>query len=55
MDFWKFCEKVSGCVGQKIVIQYCQLVYDMYMENKTVGEVAEAFKMALPPSYFKGN
>lgn len=41
MSFWKFCEKVSGFVGEELVLTYIRTVRVQWEANKTVGEVAD--------------
>ena len=44
MSFWCFCEKVSGFVGQDVTLAYIQVVHRKWLQNKTVGEAADAIR-----------
>ena len=52
MNFWEFCEKISVCVGEELVVRHCDLIYRMRKENKTVDGVVECIKMTYPAKYF---
>lgn len=45
MGFWKFCEKVSGFVGEKIVLNNILKVRIGWEVDKTVGEVVEILRI----------
>ena len=44
MGFWRYCEKVSGCVGLTLTLKHIQLIHILWISNKTVGECAEKIK-----------
>lgn len=44
MNFWKFCEKVSCCVGFSTTIRYIKEIKDLYERNFTVGQVRDRIK-----------
>lgn len=41
MDFWTFCEKLSGFVGIELVMRNIFTVRDMWRRFATVEEVAK--------------
>jgi hypothetical protein len=44
MNFFKYCEKVSGFLGIKLVLDNIHVIHRNWAQNKTVGETAEALK-----------
>lgn len=46
MGFWKFCEKVSGFVGERTVVNNILKVRIGWEADKTVAEVVEAIRKA---------
>lgn len=44
MTFWKFCEKVSGFVGERTVLNNILNVRIAWDANKTVAEAVELIR-----------
>lgn len=55
MGFWKFCEKVSGFVGEELVLTYIRTIRVQWGANRTVGEVADHIRMAAHNDSIQGD
>jgi len=44
MSFWKFCEKISGFVGEDLTITYINVVRIKWRNNNTVDEAVKAIQ-----------
>lgn len=44
MSFFQYCDKLVGFIGLTNIIRHINVIYDLYKENKTIGEVADIFE-----------
>jgi len=44
MSFWRFCEKVSGFVGEELVLTYIRSIRVKWEADQTVGAVVDSIR-----------
>ena len=48
MSFFQFCDKLQGFIGLTNIIRNIDVIYNLYKDHKTIGEVVDIFEKLKP-------